>query len=189
MRIAFKEWAIVVDALGRGEQILLLRKGGIHEGRSGLQMSHRDFLLFPTLYHQQRDSVIPAAQARYDAIAPYFPSGKVVRIEFFAQVTAWHRFEETEVIQRLAGQHVWREEVIADRFKWGKAAGILAMVLRVFRLRDVVELPLRPEYSGCKSWVELARDVCTDGAEAVLGDRDFEQRMEAFRAAGQLSAV
>ncbi len=29
MRIAFKEWMIVVDALGRGEQIIILRKGGI----------------------------------------------------------------------------------------------------------------------------------------------------------------
>ena len=33
MRTAFKEWAIVVDALGRGEQIIILRKGGISEGR------------------------------------------------------------------------------------------------------------------------------------------------------------
>jgi UDP-N-acetylglucosamine 2-epimerase (non-hydrolysing) len=28
---AFKEWAVVVDALGRGEQTLILRKGGIQE--------------------------------------------------------------------------------------------------------------------------------------------------------------
>src|SRR5258708_6269605 len=31
--IAFKEWAVVADALGHGEQILILRKGGIREIR------------------------------------------------------------------------------------------------------------------------------------------------------------
>ena len=61
MRTAFKEWAIVVDALGRGEQILILRKGGIAEGRGGFKPEHERFLLFPTLFHQQRESVLPAA--------------------------------------------------------------------------------------------------------------------------------
>ncbi len=59
MRTAFKEWAIIVDALGRREQIIILRKGGISEGRDGFQMEHPQFLLFPTLYHQQRESVTP----------------------------------------------------------------------------------------------------------------------------------
>ena len=68
MRVAFKEWEIVVDALGRGEQILLLRKGGIHEPRGGFQVEHQRFFLFPTRYHQQRECVIPAAQARFDML-------------------------------------------------------------------------------------------------------------------------
>jgi hypothetical protein len=73
MRTAFKEWAVVVDALLRGEQILILRKGGLREGRGGFQIEHSEFLLFPTLFHQQRESVIPTAQARYDELAPNFP--------------------------------------------------------------------------------------------------------------------
>src|SRR5687768_11757609 len=40
MRTAFKEWAIIVDALARGDQILILRKGGISEGREGFQIDH-----------------------------------------------------------------------------------------------------------------------------------------------------
>ena len=49
MRTAFKEWAIVVDALGRGAQILILRKGGLREGSGGFRLEQRQFLLFPTL--------------------------------------------------------------------------------------------------------------------------------------------
>ena len=33
--MAFKEWAVVVDALLRGEQVIILRKGGLREGRGG----------------------------------------------------------------------------------------------------------------------------------------------------------
>ena len=74
MRTAFKEWAIIVDALGRGEQIVILRKGGISEGRGGFQVTQARFLLFPTLFHQQRDAVLPDARRRYDVIAPSLPS-------------------------------------------------------------------------------------------------------------------
>jgi hypothetical protein len=50
--IAFKEWAVVVDALGRGEQVLILRKGGIREQRGEFQADHHEFWLFPTRYHE-----------------------------------------------------------------------------------------------------------------------------------------
>jgi hypothetical protein len=47
VRIAFKEWAVVVDALGRGEQILTLRKGGISEGRGGFRLETLRVLAIP----------------------------------------------------------------------------------------------------------------------------------------------
>src|ERR1700722_10947138 len=86
MRTAFKEWAIVVDALGRGEQIVILRKGGKSEGAGSFKMEHSRFLLFPTLFHQQRDSVGDSAQSRYDLIALGFASPDILRLEYFAEV-------------------------------------------------------------------------------------------------------
>ncbi len=41
MRQAFKEWVIVVDALLRGEQIVIFREGGLREGRAGFQIDDR----------------------------------------------------------------------------------------------------------------------------------------------------
>jgi hypothetical protein len=51
---------VVVDALARGEQVLILRKGGIHEQRGEFRVSHREFWLFPTQYHEAESSVIPS---------------------------------------------------------------------------------------------------------------------------------
>jgi hypothetical protein len=182
MRIAFKEWAVVVDALGHGQQIIILRKGGISEGRGGFQVEHNRFLLFPTLFHQQRESVLPGAQARYDVIAPGL-SASAVRFEFFAEVVDWKFIESFEAAERLHGQHVWREEVIRERFDWGKSKSIYAMAVRVFRLPRPIEVALRPEYGGCKSWIELDEPVATDGAPPVLTEREFNGKLERFRAA------
>lgn len=183
MRTAFKEWAIVVDALGRGEQILILRKGGISEGRDGFRLEHSRFLLFPTLFHQQRDSVVAAAQERYDQIAPHLPSPEIVRLEFFAEVAAWRQLESLSAAEALRGQHCWRDEVIAQRFDWGRTKNIFALALRVHRLPLRVELPMSPAYGGCKSWVDLDTPLATTGALPVLDQQAFDHKLQQFLAA------
>ena len=182
MQIAFKEWAVIVDALGSGEQIIILRKGGISEGRGGFQIEHERFLLFPTLFHQQREAVLPAAQRRYDVIAPGL-SADVLRLEYFAEVVDWKFLDSLADAQRLVGQHVWREEVIRERFDWGKTKSIYAMAVRVFRLPQLIELPMRAEYGGCKSWIDLGEAVGTTGAQPVLGEGTFQTKLENFRTA------
>ena len=183
MRVAFKEWAVVVDALGRGDQILILRKGGISEGRGGFQVEHPSFLLFPTLFHQQRESVIPSAQQRYDIIAPALPGPDKLRIEFFGELIAWERLDSLAAAQRLQGQHIWRDEVIAERFDWGKNKNIFALAVRVYRLPVATELPMLPQYGGCKSWVELDAEIATEGAVPALNDETFARRLAEFREA------
>lgn len=185
MTAAFKEWAVVVDALGRGEQIFILRKGGIHEGRGGFRLEHSEFLFFPTLFHQQRESVIPSAQNRYDEIAPYLPPPAILRLEFWAQAVEHHHLENFDAVQRLTGQHIWRDELLAERFNWGHDEGIYAIAVRVHRLPMAMELPMVPAYGGCKSWVEVAHPVPPSGSVPVLDDAAFKQRLDTFRAALQ----
>lgn len=182
MRIAFKEWAVVVDALGRGDQIIILRKGGLSEGRGGFELEYNRFLLFPTLFHQQRESVQPEAQARYDALAPLLSPDRV-RFEYYAEVVDWKFLDSLVMAERLRGQHVWRDEVIRERFDWGKSKSIYALAVRAFRLAQPVELPLRPAYGGCKSWVDLETLIATEGAQTVLTDREFAGKLQHFHAA------
>ena len=53
MRFGFKEWAVICRALAIGRQALILRKGGIAEGRAGFAFQHEEFFLFPTWFHEQ----------------------------------------------------------------------------------------------------------------------------------------
>src|SRR5947208_14816854 len=52
MPIALKEWAVTVRALAEGEQLLTLRKGGIHEANRHFEIEHDRFFLYPTFDHQ-----------------------------------------------------------------------------------------------------------------------------------------
>ena len=183
VRIAFKEWAVVVDALGRGEQIVILRKGGISEGAGGFHVEHPQFLFFPTLYHQQREQVVPAAQVRYDEIAPRLPGPDTLRVEFFGAVVAWHQVESLAAAEQLRGQHIWRDAVIAERFEWGRERNIFALAVRIFRLAERIEMPMRPEFGGCKSWVELSPEIDVTNAVPVLVENEFAGKLARFNAA------
>ena len=183
MRIAFKEWAIVMDALARGEQILILRKGGISEGRGGFKPEHSQFLLFPTAFHQQRKSVLDSAQRRFDELLPTLPPSNELRLAYYAEVIDSRQLLTLQAAQALRGQHIWRDEVIAERFDWGRAKNIYAMALRVFRLAQPRTLPLLPEYGGCKSWIELEEEVSIANSSPVLDDASFEKKLTEFRSA------
>jgi hypothetical protein len=159
MQQAFKEWVIVVDALMRGEQIVIFRKGGLREGRGGFQIEHSRFWLFPTL----------------------FPAPSVLRLEAFAEVVAWRQVDQLESARRLEGQHIWRNEVIAERFDWGRSRQIHAMAVRVFRLPKPVELPMLQSYGGCKSWIELESAPDTVEARPVLNDAAFFAKLKEFQ--------
>jgi hypothetical protein len=179
MRIAFKEWAVIVDALGTGRQIVILRKGGISEGRGGFHVDHPEFLLFPTLFHQQRESVLPEAQARYDKLD--LPGADILRLEYFCRVGSWRQLGTLEAAQRLQGQHVWKPEVISERFDWGKTKAIFALAVRTYRLPKRIDLPMLPTYGGCKSWIELDQEIDTSAATPVLTDPAFAEKLTQFK--------
>jgi hypothetical protein len=183
MRTAFKEWAIIVDALATGRQIIILRKGGISEGQGGFQVEHPEFLLFPTLFHQQRESVIAEAQARHDEIEKTFPPPNVLRVEYFCRVAAWRQLDDPAAALRLEGQHIWRPEVIAERFNWGKTKAIFALAVRAYRLPCPADLPMLESYGGCKSWIEVERDFDVSKAAPVLSDEPFAAKLKAFEGA------
>jgi hypothetical protein len=183
MQAAFKEWAIVVDALGQGKQIIILRKGGINEGRGGFRLQQNEFLLFPTLFHQQRESVIPAAQERFDQISPHFPKPAEIKIDYFARVESALKVDSFDAVKRLHRQHIWKDEVLAERFNWGREELIYAIAVRVFRLAKPFTGAMLPEYGGCKSWINLAQEVDLQNSEPILSDQVFAQKLSLLQSA------
>lgn len=174
---ALKEWAIIVDALGRGDQILVLRSGGISETNRNFRIDRRDFLLLPTHHHQHRDGVTEHLQTRFDELHPSFTGRDRVRVEYVASAAGWWKVSSFEEVRQLEGQHVWREEAVARRFNSGREEGLYVVALRVSRLSKPTELPLDTALGGCRSWLDLSATIPTRGARPVLSDGAFARRM------------
>src|SRR5205823_12776366 len=100
----FKEWSLVCDALGRGRQSVILRKGGIAEGRGGFSFRHREFFLFPTFFHEQIAKVRIAAA---DIPVP----GSTVAIRWYARVERAVRINSLAIAEALAPLHILSPEL------------------------------------------------------------------------------
>ena len=174
--VAFKEWAVVVDALARGRQVVILRKGGIIEEKGRFAVDHDQFWLFPTLYHQQMESVVPEAQENFKQFQERFQPAGAVNVQFFVRLQNAVEITDLAKVARLRGQHIWKDPVIAERFGWGRNNGIHLIVARVYALPAPVTLPMLPGYGGCKSWVELERPLPTAGLAPVLSDAAFDEK-------------
>jgi len=187
---AFKEWEAIVEALGQGAQIVILRKGGIAEGRAGFQAKHPKFWLFPTRYHQQWEKTKPELRK---LITPAPENGKDTPLNYFAEVTDAIYLSSWEQVARLNDVHFWGEEIVRERFEYkdrpGMEAGLHLLILRVSRINLPHRLPPAPEYDGCKSWIEVPADWSQDIAAHVVRTEEFVTRRSRILAAVATVAV
>ncbi len=147
--IGFKEWALVCAALGEGRQSVIIRKGGIAEGRDGFAFRHREFFLFPTFFHEQVERVRLS-----DPKLPEPRAGEV-EIRYFARVEETRLLTCWEDVVALAPLHILTEDVVRERFEYDAAPGVHVAFVEVFRLDPVWRFPDAKVYGGCRSWVEL----------------------------------
>lgn len=180
-RFAFKEWAVVCAALARGRQSLIVRKGGIHEGRDGFRVEHREFWLFPTRFHQQPDEIVPDARPLLDQVAADQPPVGTIRISHYAAVAEVIRIEDESLLPRLTGLHVLSGETVHDRFHY-RQPGLFVLPVRVYRREHAIELPDAKHFAGCRSWVDFPEAFPTAGLEPVLADAAFDAELERIRA-------
>jgi len=187
---AFKEWEAIVEALGQGAQIILLRKGGIAEGRAGFQAKHPKFWLFPTRYHQQWEKTKPELRRM---IAPATDAGKDFTLQYFAEVTDAIYLSSWDQVARLEDAHYWGEEILRERFGYqdrpGMEAGLHLLIVRVSKINLPHRLQPSPDYEGCKSWIDVPVDWSKDIAAHVVRAEEFTTRRSRILAAVATVAV
>jgi hypothetical protein len=173
--IGFKEWQVVCDALASARQSVILRKGGIHEGRAGFSFAHEEFFLFPTRFHAQGD------QVREGVVKPMpeWKPGDLIRITHHATAVWAKTLTDWEAVAGLARYHIYSDATVRDRFDWegkGMSAGSIHVALvRVVELAEPWEFPYEAKFGGCRSWVEIPEPPANwrEIAKPVLGDGEF----------------
>jgi hypothetical protein len=173
LNIALKEWASVCDALGRGRQMILLRKGGIYESAGEFEIEHRQFLLFPTYLHQTAEMLKPEHRGDLERLSA---EPATIRISLAAEITDIVPMPTRATIDALEDEHIWTAPLIDMRFNYRPENPLYLLLVRAYRLAQPITIDNTPAYAGCKSWVPLDRPVATIGASAVLNDGEFGRK-------------
>ncbi|MEA2489246.1 MAG: hypothetical protein QOH21_1038 [Acidobacteriota bacterium] len=155
---ALKEWSNVVVALGRGEQVVLIRKGGIADPSFGVDAER--FYLYPTFFHQGESENRPA-----------------VTITHWCEVVKSWTVNDAEQLTRLESLVVLPRETLDARYRFRPDQALYVIAVRTFALAEPVTVKFRGEYGGCRSWVSIDEEIDIDGSTPVLSEDDLQQKI------------
>ena len=158
---ALKEWASVIEALASDDQVVLIRKGGLADQSFGVDASR--FYLFPTNYHD-------AGGAE--------PSH--VRITHWAEVMTTWQIRDAGMLHRLESLTILDRDVIDTRYRFRPDQAINVIAVRAYRLARPADVLMKPEYSGCRSWVSVDEEIDIDGSLPALREDEMQSRVAAI---------
>jgi hypothetical protein len=180
MSIGFKEWTLVCDALGRGTQSIIIRKGGIAEGRAGFRFQHEEFFLFPTLFHEQ----VAKLKLPSETPLPALRADSQHEITLRARVEWTQDVTDLALAQKLAPFHGWQDSEIAKRFHYEEEKGkqgVSVAFVRIEKLSAPFVFPDSPKYGGCRSWIQLPELPADLSAAPVLEEAIHRAREAEIR--------
>ncbi|PKB80048.1 MAG: hypothetical protein BZY88_10150 [SAR202 cluster bacterium Io17-Chloro-G9] len=180
-QIALKEWAVTVDALAQGQQILLIRKGGIHEEGKDFRVIHPEFLLYPTYEHQREDLLKDENQEQLRGLLGQPHNDEEIRFSHWAKVEELVEISQQEPVDALFPHHIWTKEYAQSRLHWKPMVPLAIMLMRVYRMEQPVTVPFLPEYRGCTSWVDILTNVELGKIEPVVSDENFQRMVDEIK--------
>ena|SRR2546428_167544 len=156
---ALKEWASVIAALGRGEQVILIRKGGIADPKFGLEASR--FYLFPTNFHDgggQPPSAVP--------------------ITHWCEAVRTWEIRDLDILLRLEPLVVFDRQTLEMRYRFRSDQAVHVIAVRTWALPVVVPITMTEAYAGCRSWVSLDEEIDINDSRPVLEDAKLQEKIE-----------
>jgi hypothetical protein len=175
LAVALKEWDSVCQALVQGRQILMLRKGGIHESGGEFELEFRRFLLFPTFLHQNQKMLKDSAQDLF-TFAGSEPS--TIQISAFADVTDIILIQNLNQIAMADAHHIWTPQFLQMRLNYRPENPLYLLLGKVYKLPQPVTIDNHSSYDGCKSWVGLRTMINVKGSTLVLDPPTYQKHRD-----------
>ncbi|OBZ13399.1 hypothetical protein A7975_11135 [Bacillus sp. FJAT-26390] len=182
--VALKEWAVSVKALAEGQQIIIMRKGGIIEETRDFQLMSPKFYLMPAYEHQKKHLLKEQYAGEMDkTLADWSLDMKAIKLESYAEVAEDIEVTDQETLDRLRDLHIWTDTFAEERLRWKRTKPLHVLLLRVYRLESPIEIPMRPAYNGCKSWVRLEDEFTAPEMIPVMESAKFEAEVQKIKQA------
>lgn len=162
---SLKEWASVIEALGSGEQIVLIRKGGLAD--SSFSVEAQRFYLFPTNYHDAGGEL-----ALSEVEGPTH-----VPISHWVEVVKTWQIRDVALLQRLESLTILDREAIKTRYRFRPDQAINVIAVRAYRLARPVSVVMKAAYAGCRSWVSIDEEIDIEDSVPALREDDVQSRI------------
>ena len=170
--VGFKEWSIVCEALGRGRQSIILRKGGIAEGREGFSFPSQRIFSVSHMVSRATAEGARCGNHRRDADA----TGKDRNQIRGETGSLSHRSHPGRSRRALEPLHILKPEVVRNGLNTIRRPVCTLRWSACIRLVPTWTFPNEKKYGGCRSWVKLP-DVPADlHFEPVLSDAEHAKR-------------
>ena len=179
MKYALKEWNTTIEALGKGKVIAIWRKGGIDE--KGFDVKQNQFVLYPTFTHQTAEKIKQDFYFLIDQNAGPNKDNQV-KIKYWAEVEDKITVENIDQLLSISNELVNTDEHLVTSWNLYPNHKGKILILRAYALSDPILVTNSPNYSGCKSWVELNIDIPKTGSKPVLQFKDFNRKLRLIKA-------
>jgi hypothetical protein len=178
---ALKEWAVTCEALLEGEQVLIVRKGGIGEKR--FELPHPRFFLFPTYAHQRPELVKPEFRERFADSLDQREEPTQLPMAGYAEIADSYPVDDPAALEAIDHLHILAPSYAEERLRWRPKQPLWAVVLRVWRIDPPPALAVTEEHGGCVSWVELPPEITAPSGAPALDAAAFALSARAVREA------
>ncbi len=182
--VALKEWAVSVKALQEGKQIIVMRKGGIIEETRDFRLLSHSFYLMPAYEHQRKELLKPPYHGDMDeTLVNWSPDMGEMTLSSYAEVSDDIEIRDQETLDRLRDHHIWNDTFAEERLKWKRKNPLHLLILKVYKLDKPVSIPMKPAYTGCKSWVRLEDGIPERNMTPVMPESKFAEERDRIRRA------
>lgn len=182
-RTALKEWAVLVDAMARGDIIAMVRKGGIREQRAGFSVRHERFVLYPTYFHEKAHEVAPRFRSSLELAERSRPDEGTIRIAHVADVLGVWTVTDIERLRAIEHEHGLDWSAVSSRFHYRDRPVVQVVAVRISALDAPVVVPELRRYQGCVSWVALDEGIDVGRAKPVVEPDRLQARLQRIEAA------
>ncbi len=97
-----------------------------------------------------------------------------VRIRAWAEVAAHVTITDPRTVDALSPYYVWTTDYAEKRLAWKRRHPLHVLLLRTYRIPRPVTVKVRDDFGGCRSFLEITRDLPFEGTP-VLSDEEFER--------------
>ena len=156
---ALKEWANVIETIGRGEGVILIRKGGIADPSFGVEA--RQFYLYPTYFHQGESDARPS-----------------VTLTHWCEVAKTWEVRDSELLWRLESLVAMPRQTLEARYRFRPDQALHIIGVKAYALPLPREIRFREAYGGCRSWISIDDEIDVEGSRPVLAEARLEAKLD-----------